>query len=47
MVLDLQEKLDEVLMRNISSSPLGSREDLLAQYQEYQDGCVPVSESTN
>ena len=47
MVLDLQEKLDEVPMRNISSSPLGSKEDLLAQYQEYQDGCVPASESTN
>ena len=26
-------KLDEVPMRNISSSPMGSREDLLAQYQ--------------
>ena len=47
MVLDLQEKLDEVPMRNSVSSPMGSREDLLAQYQEYQDGCISASESTN
>ena len=47
MVLDLQEKLDEALRKNISPSPLGSKEDLMAQYQEYQDSCVPVLESTN
>ena len=47
MVLDLQEKLDEAPMRYISSSPMGSREDLLAQYQEYQDGCISASESSN
>ena len=47
MVLDLQEKLDEVPMRNIISIPMGSTEDLLAQYQEYQDGCISASESTN
>ena len=47
MVLDLQEKLDEVPRRNISSSTLGSKEDLMAQYQEYQDSCVPAMGSTN
>ena len=47
MVLDLQEKLDEAPRRNISSSPLGSKEDLMAQYQEYQDSCVPVLDSIN
>ena len=47
MVLDLQEKLDEVPLRNIISSPMGFREDLLAQYQEYQDGCTSASDSTN
>ena len=47
MVLDLQEKLDEVPMRNSKSSPMGSREDLLAQDQEFQDGCVSTSNSTN
>ena len=45
--LDLQEKLDEVPMRNFSSSLMGSREDLLAQYQEYQEGCISASESSN
>ena len=34
MVLDLQEKLDEVPMINISPSLMDSREDLMAQYQE-------------
>ena len=43
MVLDLQEKLDEVPMRNISPSLMGTREDLMAQYQEYQNGCIPAS----
>ena len=47
MVLDLQEKLDEVPMRNISPSLMDSREDLMAQYQEYQDSCISASESTN
>ena len=47
MVLDLQEKLDEIPLRSISSSPLGSSEDLRAQYHEYQDGCVSASESIN
>ena len=47
MVLDLQEKLDEVPMRNSTSCPMGSREDLLAQDQEFQDGCVSTLDSTN